>query len=136
MNSRALIFAIALLAGLAAACASEQRADDPQPTVSREARADRLSTLPAETPPADQQEAATIEQEGEQEAEPEPAATEAEQADAAQAEPAGEAQSEQPDQAYVSGTIQSGWRAGVQADRNVLGDPDAEIVITEWSDYQ
>ena len=128
VNLRALIFAIALLAGLAAACAAEQRADDPQPTVSREVRADRPSRLPAETPPAEQQEAAAIGQEVEQEAEPEPAADEAEQTGAAQAE--------QPEQAYVSGTIQSGWRAGVQADRNVLGDPDAEIVITEWSDYQ
>ena len=43
---------------------------------------------------------------------------------------------EEPEPAYVAGTIQSGWRAGVRADRNMLGDPDAEIVITEWSDYQ
>lgn len=122
VNNRALIFALALLTALAAACGTGQRADDPQPTVSREARADRPSRLPAETPPAEQEQAVAVEQD----AEPEEEAVEA-QAELVEEE-------EQP--AYVAGTIQSGWRAGVRADRNVLGDPDAEIVITEWSDYQ
>lgn len=121
VNHRALIFALALLTALAAACGTGQRADDPQPTVSREARADRPSRLPAETPPAEQEQAVAVEQDAEPEQE----------ADEAQAE-----LEEEEEPAYVSGTIQSGWRAGVRADRNVLGDPDAEIVITEWSDYQ
>ena len=120
VNHRALIFALALLTAFAAACGAGQRADDPQPTVSREARADRPSRLPAETPPAEHEQAAAVEQD----AEPE------EEAAAVQAEP------EEEEPAYVAGAIQSGWRAGVRADRNVLGDPDAEIVITEWSDYQ
>ncbi len=129
VNRRALIFALALLAGLAAACAGEQRADNPQPTISREDRADRPSRLPAEAPPSEQaqeqEQAAALEQD----AEPEEAVeTQADQA---------AAQSDQTEPTVAAaGTIQSGWRAGVRADRNVLGDPDAEIVITEWSDYQ
>ena len=131
MNRRALIFALALLAGLAAACAGEQRADDPQPTISREDRADRPSRLPAEAPPSQQEreQAAALEQD----AEPEAAEVQIEQAEAEQAA----AQSDQAEPTVAAaGTIQSGWRAGVRADRNVLGDPNAEIVITEWSDYQ
>ena len=100
---------------MAAACGAEQRADDPQPTVSREARADRPSRLAAEEPSGGQ--AAAVGRD-------------------AEAEGRAEAQSDQGEAAYVSGTIRSGWRAGVRAERNVLGDPDAEIVITEWSDYQ
>lgn len=105
---------------MAAACGAEQRADDPQPTVSREARADRPSRLAAEEPSGGQAAAVGRDAEAEGRAE-------------AQSD---QAQSDQGGTAYVSGTIRSGWRAGVRAERNVLGDPDAEIVITEWSDYQ
>lgn len=118
VNCWTLIFAVALLAGMAAACGGGQRADDPQPTVSREVRADRPSRLAAEEPPVESQATAAA-----QDAESEQAAAQAEQSDQGEA-------------AYVAGTIRSGWRAGVRAERNVLGDPDAEIVITEWSDYQ
>ena len=117
VNCRALIFAVAVLAGVAAACGAGQRADDPQPTVSREARADRPSRLAAEAPSAERGQAVAVGRD-------------------AEAEGSAEAQSDQGEAAYVSGTIRSGWRAGVRAERNVLGDPDAEIVITEWSDYQ
>ena len=48
---------------------------------------------------------------------------------------AAKAAAEQQAAAHAAGTIRSGRRAGVRADRNVLGDPDAKVVITEWSDY-
>jgi len=101
--------AAALLA--VAGCVSEQAADDPQPTVAREDRGERESTV----------------------AVPQPAPAQAETPVAAVVD---ETEDETEAAVAVAGTIQSGWRAGVPADRNVLGNPDAEIVITEWSDYQ
>ena len=114
MIIRAVVLAIAVLAAAVAACVAEREADAPEPTVAREDRGERPSRLVAEAPAVAQQ------------------AEEEESAEGAEA-----AVSEaEPEPAYVAGTIQSGWRAGVRVDRNVLGDPDAEIVITEWSDYQ
>lgn len=116
MIIRAVVLAIAVLAAAVAACVAEREADAPEPTVAREDRGERPSRLVAEAPAVEQQ------------------AEEEESAEGAE-EAVSEAEME-PEPAYVAGTIQSGWRAGVRADRNVLGDPDAEIVITEWSDYQ
>jgi len=39
------------------------------------------------------------------------------------------------EEAMVGQIIESGHRAGLFADRNSLGDPDAPIVITEYSDF-
>ena len=39
------------------------------------------------------------------------------------------------EEAMVARVIESGHRAGLVADRNVVGDPDAPIVITEYSDF-
>lgn len=120
MIIRAVVLAIAVLAAAVAACVAEREADAPEPTVAREDRGERPSRLAAEAPAAEEQAVEQQQAEGEE-----------------SAEGAEEAVSEvEPEPAYVAGTIQSGWRAGVRADRNVLGDPDAEIVITEWSDYQ
>ena len=35
----------------------------------------------------------------------------------------------------VAQIIESGHRAGLLANRNVIGDPNAPIVITEYSDF-
>ena len=123
MVTRAAVLVIAVLAAAVAACVAEREADAPQPTAVREDRGERPSRLGVDAP------AVAEEAVGEQ------------QAEAASVDGAEEAVSEagageEPEPAYVAGTIQSGWRAGVRADRNMLGDPDAEIVITEWSDYQ
>lgn len=96
-------------------CVSEQAADDPQPTVAREDRGERESTV----------------------AVPQPAPAQPDmQAETPVAAVVDETEDETEAAVAVAGTIQSGWRAGVPADRNVLGNPDAQIVITEWSDYQ
>lgn len=123
MVTRAVVLVIAVLAAAVAACVAEREADAPQPTAVREDRGERPSRVAAE--------ASAVREE----------AVEQQQAEEALVDGAEEAVSEaeageEPEQAYVAGTIQSGWRAGVRADRNMLGDPDAEIVITEWSDYQ
>lgn len=129
MVTRAVVLAIAVLAAVVAACAAEREADAPQPTVAREDRGDRPSRLVAEAPAVAEDQAGE-EQAGEQQQVEEASVDRAEVEEAvSEAEP-------EPEPAYVAGTIQSGWRAGVQVDRNTLGDPDAEIVITEWSDYQ
>ena len=123
MVIRAVFLVIAVLAAAVAACVAEREADAPQPTVAREDRGERPSRLAADAP-------AVAEQAAEQQ--------EAEEVsvDGAEGVVSETGAGEEPEPAYVAGTIQSGWRAGVRADRNVLGDPDAEIVITEWSDYQ
>lgn len=123
MAIRAVVLVIAVLAAAVAACVAEREADAPQPTVVREDRGERPSRLSAEAPAVS--EGAVVEQQ---------AAAEA--VDGAEEAVSEVEAGEEPEQAYVAGTIQSGWRAGVRADRNMLGDPDAEIVITEWSDYQ
>ena len=118
-----VVLVIAVLAAAVAACVAEREADAPQPTAAREDRGERASRLVAVAPAVAEE--AVVEQQAEAEA-----------VDGAE-EAVSEAEAgEEPEQAYVAGAIQSGWRAGVRADRNMLGDPDAEIVITEWSDYQ
>ena len=110
----ALTLAAVALAAVAG-CVSEQAADDPQPTVAREDRGERESTVAAP--------------------QPDPAQADG-QAEAPAAAAVDQTEEEAEASVAVAGTIQSGWRAGVPADRNVLGNPDAQIVITEWSDYQ
>ena len=126
--TRAVVLVIAVLAAAVAACVAEREADAPQPTVVREDRGERPPRVAAEAPAAGEQVVAE-QAVGQQQAE------EASVDGAEEAVSEAEA-GEEPEPAYVAGTIQSGWRAGVRADRNMLGDPDAEIVITEWSDYQ
>ena len=49
--------------------------------------------------------------------------------------PAGEPAEQPQEQAVADMVITTGHRAGLIADRNVVGDPDAPIVITEYSDF-
>ena len=63
------------------------------------------------------------------------AQTETEPADSSvqQEQPTEDAEPEQP--AMVGRIIESGHRAGLPFTRNVVGDPDAPIVIIEYSDF-
>lgn len=48
---------------------------------------------------------------------------------------AAEGEGGEEEEAMVGMIIESGHRAGLIAHRNVVGDPDAPIVITEYSDF-
>ncbi|MXV80563.1 MAG: hypothetical protein F4X58_08420 [Chloroflexi bacterium] len=58
-----------------------------------------------------------------------------EQTEEAETEDEPSAETEAEPEAMVGQIIESGHRAGLFANRNVVGDPDAPIVITEYSDF-
>lgn len=45
------------------------------------------------------------------------------------------AESQSEPEAMLANTIAEGHRAGLVADRHIVGDPQAQIVITEYSDF-
>jgi len=100
---------------------------------------ERESEPPAQASPAEQAEQTTAEASG---AQPDAVAQAQQQAAAPESAQPQQAEQEQPStddepepQAMVGQIIESGQRAGLIANRHVVGDPDAPIGITEYSDF-
>lgn len=157
MRRFAAILLVAALLALAVGCSSD--GDQPQATqesaaaVAQSQQSDQQEQAPAayqagESESEEEQAAQPVQAEREQ-AQEQAAEQPAQQPEAAQPEQVETAaqeetpsQQDQPveseeagDQAMVGMIIESGHRAGVFANRNVLGSPDAPIVIAEYSDF-
>lgn len=157
MRRFAAMLLVAALLALAVGCSSD--GDQPQATqqssaaVAQSRQSDEQERAPAayqagESESEEEQAAQPIQAEHEQVQEQaaeqsaqQPEAAQAEQVEAA-AQQEAPPQQDQPaeseevgDQAMVGMIIESGHRAGVFANRNVLGNPDAPIVIAEYSDF-